>query len=86
MLGIRPEDIHDELLFIQHFPKTKIRAGVDVAELMGAEILLYSKVDGQNFVTRVDARFNVEAGQSLDMAFDMEKVHFFDKDTELRIK
>ncbi|MBZ5199908.1 sn-glycerol-3-phosphate ABC transporter ATP-binding protein UgpC [Planomicrobium chinense] len=86
VLGIRPEDIHDEPLFIQHSPQTKIQAGVDVAELMGAEIILYSKLNGQDIVARVDARFNVEAGQTLDMAFDMEKVHFFDKETELRIK
>lgn len=86
VLGIRPEDIHDEPLFVQHSPQTKIRASVDAAELMGAEIILYSKVNEQDFVARVDARFNVQAGQTIDMAFDMEKVHFFDQDSEVRIR
>ncbi|MBT2583912.1 sn-glycerol-3-phosphate ABC transporter ATP-binding protein UgpC [Planococcus sp. ISL-109] len=86
VLGIRPEDIHDEPVFIDHSPHTKIRADIEVAELMGAEIVLYSAVDNQNFVARVDARFSVQAGETIDMAFDMNKVHFFDKDSELRIK
>src|SRR5690606_17020797 len=86
MLGIRPEDIHDEPLFLEHSPHTKLKAYVEVAELMGSEIVLYSKVNEQDFVARVDSRFNVEAGQTIDMAFDMNKAHFFDIDSELRIK
>src|SRR5690625_950357 len=42
ILGIRPEDIHDEPLFIDSSPDTKITASIDVAELMGAETILYS--------------------------------------------
>ncbi|RLQ91245.1 sn-glycerol-3-phosphate ABC transporter ATP-binding protein UgpC [Planomicrobium sp. Y74] len=86
VLGIRPEDIHDEPVFLDYSPETKIRASIEVAELMGSEIILYSVVDNQDFVARVDSRFGVEAGQTIDMAFDMNKVHFFDKESELRIK
>ncbi|TWT27308.1 ABC transporter ATP-binding protein [Planomicrobium sp. CPCC 101110] len=86
VLGVRPEDIHDEPVFLDVSPETKFRAKIEVAELMGAEIILYSQVAGQDFVARVDSRFNVETGQSLDLAFDMSKAHFFDKSTELRIK
>lgn len=86
VLGIRPEDIHDEPVFLDYSPDTKIRAAIEVAELMGSEIVLYSIVDNQDFVARVDSRFGVEAGQTIDMAFDMNKVHFFDKESELRIK
>ena len=53
---------------------------------MGAEIILYSKVNNQDFVARVDARFNVAAGETIDLAFDLNKAHFFDNETELRIK
>lgn len=86
VLGIRPEDIHDEPLFLDHSPGTKVRALIEVAELMGSEIILYSNVNGQDFIARVDARFNVEAGQTIDLAFDMNKVHFFDQETEERIR
>lgn len=86
ILGIRPEDIHDEPLFIDSSPETKIQASIEVAELMGSEIVLYSKVNDQDFVARVDARFSVEAGQTIDLAFNLSKAHFFDTETELRIK
>jgi multiple sugar transport system ATP-binding protein len=86
VLGIRPEDIHDEPIFLEHSPHTKLKAYIDVAELMGSEIILYSKVDDQDFVARVDSRFNVEADTTIDMAFDMNKAHFFDSDSELRIR
>ncbi|MFJ7936148.1 ABC transporter ATP-binding protein [Sporosarcina sp. NPDC096371] len=86
ILGIRPEDIHDEPLFIDSSPETKITVAVEVAELMGAEIILYSKVDDQDFVARVDARFNVAAGETVDLAFNLNNAHFFDKSSELRIE
>jgi multiple sugar transport system ATP-binding protein len=86
ILGIRPEDIHDEPLFLDFSPEAKIRASIEVAELMGAENILYSKVNGQDFVPRVDARFNVVAGETIDLAFDHGKAHFFDCESELRIK
>ena len=86
VLGIRPEDIHDEPVFLEGSPETTIRATIEVSELMGAEIVLYSRVDNQDFVARVDSNFSIKAGQTVDLAFDMNKVHFFDKESELRIK
>ncbi|MBP1947346.1 ABC transporter ATP-binding protein [Virgibacillus litoralis] len=85
-LGIRPEDIHDEPLFIDSTPDTKIKASIEVAELMGAESYLYSKVNDQDFVARVDSRSDINGGEEVDLAFDMNKVHFFDTETEQRIR
>lgn len=84
--GVRPEDIHDELLVLESFPDAKLTVQIEVAELMGAESILYSNIDGQEFVARVDARSNAAAGDQLEIAFDMNKVHFFDKDNEERIR
>ncbi|RZT24188.1 MULTISPECIES: ABC transporter ATP-binding protein [Fictibacillus] len=86
VLGIRPEDIHDEPVFLESSSNTKIEAKIDVAELMGAETFLYSTVSGQDFIARVDSRTDIRNGQSISLAFDMNKAHFFDKETELRIR
>jgi multiple sugar transport system ATP-binding protein len=86
ILGIRPEDIHDEPLFLENSSNTKLEAKIDVAELMGAETFLYSTVSGQDFIARVDSRTDIRNGQSISLAFDMNKAHFFDKETELRIR
>ena len=85
IMGIRPEDFHDEQAFIESSPGSKIEVTIEVAELMGAEIMLYSQVEGQQFIARVDSHANVKPGQVIPLALDMNKVHFFDKDTENRI-
>jgi multiple sugar transport system ATP-binding protein len=86
ILGVRPEDIHDEPLFIDSASGAKINAKIEVSELTGAETMLYSQLEGQEFVARVDSRSDVAAGQAIDLAFDMNKAHFFDSETESRIR
>lgn len=86
ILGIRPEDIHDEPVFIEASQGTKIHVKIDVSELTGAETMLYSSIEGQDFVARVDSRSDIKPGQTLDLAFDLNKAHFFDVTTESRIR
>ncbi len=85
ILGIRPEDFHNEGAYFTKSPKTTFTTQIDVAELMGAEIMLYSTLEGQDFVARVDAKNIIQAGEKIDLALDMNKAHFFDKGTEHRI-
>ncbi|MRH44110.1 sn-glycerol-3-phosphate ABC transporter ATP-binding protein UgpC [Aquibacillus halophilus] len=86
VLGVRPEDMHDEPIFIESTPGTKITATIEVAELMGSESYLYSKLNDQDFVARVDSRTDINGGEKIDLALDMNKAHFFDAETEARIK
>ncbi|MES1039622.1 MULTISPECIES: ABC transporter ATP-binding protein [Peribacillus] len=85
ILGIRPEDFHNEGAYFTKAPNTTFTTQIDVAELMGAEIMLYSTLEGQDFVARVDAKNIIQAGEKIDLALDMNKAHFFDKGTEHRI-
>ncbi|WP_186579198.1 ABC transporter ATP-binding protein [Aquibacillus kalidii] len=86
ILGVRPEDIHDEPVFIDANQGSKITATIEVAELMGSESYLYSKFNDQDFVARVDSRNDIQGGEKVELAFDMHKSHFFDVDSESRIK
>ncbi|WP_182200869.1 ABC transporter ATP-binding protein [Paraliobacillus salinarum] len=86
VLGVRPEDMHDEPVFIDANPGSTITASIEVAELMGSESYLYSKLADQDFVARVDSRTDISGGESIKLALDMHKSHFFDKETEERIK
>ncbi|QHS23324.1 sn-glycerol-3-phosphate ABC transporter ATP-binding protein UgpC [Virgibacillus sp. MSP4-1] len=85
ILGTRPEHIHDDTAFLEASPETAISAKIEVAELMGSETILYSKVGEQEFVARVDSRTDLQGGETIQLAFDMNKAHFFDKETEERI-
>ena len=85
VLGIRPEDIHDSQMFIEASPSVPMTSTVKVYELLGAEVYLYFDVNGTQVTARVDPRTNSKTGDTIKFAFDMEKSHFFDKETELTI-
>jgi multiple sugar transport system ATP-binding protein len=86
VMGVRPEDIHDEPVFIESSVGTKISVQIDVSELLGAETMVYSSIDGQDFVARLDSRTNITPGEKIVVAFDMNKSHFFDTETQIRIR
>ncbi|WP_125708605.1 ABC transporter ATP-binding protein [Lacticaseibacillus porcinae] len=80
-LGIRPEDIHTEQAFLDTWPDQTVDSVVTVSELMGATSQLYATVDGTDFVATVDARDFHNPGEKVPMGFDVNKAHFFDKET-----
>ena len=87
ILGIRPEDIHDEEVFIANSPDTIIDAHVDVMEKLGNETFLYMNVEGKDdyAVARIDARTKVRANEDVKLAVDSHHIHLFDPATELTI-
>ena len=78
VMGIRPEDVADRA-------DGSMSSTVKVYELLGAEVFLYFDVDGTQVTARVDPRTTAKTGDPIRFAFDMEKAHFFDKETELTI-
>lgn len=82
IFGIRPEDIHTEQIALDTTPEATIQAEIVVSELLGAETMLYSRVGETEFISRVDARDFHQPGKTIDLAFNLNKSHFFDKDTE----
>ena len=89
VMGIRPEHIHDEPMYLANLPDSQMESEVDVTELMGAEIYLYLKFEGQedatngkNIIARVSSRSQSRAGDKIKVAIEAERIHIFDKDTE----
>ncbi len=81
-LGIRPECIHDEPVHIATLTESVVDTYVDVTELMGAEIYLYLTIGETKLTARVSSRSTSRAGDTIKVAFDMSRIHIFDKDTE----
>ena len=54
---------------------------------MGSETYLYLKATGKdgNVVARVDPRSTARNGDTIKVAFETSRLHFFDKDSELSI-
>jgi len=85
VMGIRPENVHDEETFIAANPDSIVKSKIKVYELLGAEVYLYFDVEGTQFTARVNSRTQLRAGDDATFALDMEKIHVFDKETELTI-
>ena len=85
VLGIRPEDIHDSQMFIEASPSAPMTSVVKVYELLGAEVFLYFDYEGSSMTARVDPRTTARTGDTVKFAFDAEKIHVFDKETECTI-
>lgn len=82
ILGIRPEDIHDEEIFINTSKNSLIKAQVDATEMLGAEIYLYLKFANQNIIARVDSRSNVQVNDIITLGLDTNRMYIFDKESE----
>ena len=82
ILGIRPEHITSDA----PIGSQTLRLKVEVSELTGAELMVYSNIEGQEFIARIDSSSAVHPGDSIDLSFDVARGHFFDKESELRIK
>ena len=85
-LGVRPEDIHDDNNVKTAYPEAIINFKVDVAELLGSETNITTAVGDNKIVARVDARTDVKMGDEVELVLDMNKVHYFDPQTEQRIR
>jgi len=85
VLGIRPEDLHDDEAYVANYPQDTVKANVDVTEMMGAETYLYLTIANKPFVARVNQRSTAKLGDTIDIVVDTNKIHLFDKDTELTI-
>ena len=80
--GVRPECINDQEAAVAANPDSTIETLVDVTELMGAEIYLYLVTGETKLTARVSSRSTSRAGDTIKVAFDVSRMHIFDKDTE----
>jgi multiple sugar transport system ATP-binding protein len=77
-LGVRPE----ALRLVNGAEPHCLATEVDVVEPLGNEILLNFRAGGVPMVARVDPGVRVKAHESIRLAPDPERLHFFDAKTE----
>ena len=82
VLGVRPESLHDEEMFISSATTGVVNATVEVTEMMGAETYLYLTCEGIPLTARVSPRSTARPQDEIKIAIDPNRIHLFDKDTE----
>jgi len=81
-LGVRPESIHEGA---DASGKARFEANIEVLEEMGSEVYLHLSCGDDTLVARVDAHTRARVGDRAPFAFDLGKMHVFDKTTEKAI-
>ena len=84
-LGIRPEDLHDEEDYLAQHAQSVISAEIRVYEMLGAETLLYFDIGDASWTARVNPKTKARTGDTVRFALDENKIHIFDKETEVTI-
>ena len=95
-LGVRPEDIHQDQMFISNSPDTVIKARVEVIEKLGSETQIYCELDHEGkessvidnstqMIAKISNRAVVALKDVIDLAFDAHHIHMFDAETEATI-
>ena len=84
-LGIRPEHLDDDAELIAANPNSIVKGNVEVIELMGAESYIYTKCGRDSLNVRVEGTTELKIGEVAKLYLRSEKLHVFDKETEIRI-
>jgi multiple sugar transport system ATP-binding protein len=86
-LGIRPEDIYDAQLagLVKPMPGNTVKVGVDVVEPLGNDVEMYLTAGPHALIAMINNKTAAKAGDQVDVVFDMDKSHLFDKATEAAI-
>jgi multiple sugar transport system ATP-binding protein len=78
VLGVRPESIHDEEMFLSNAKTGIIEATVDVTEMMGHEVYIYLTCENIPLTVRVSSRSTARPQDIIRLAIDPNNIHLFD--------
>ena len=79
--GARPEDFLVDRTAALPDMSNRVRLHAELAEMMGAEIYVYSRIGGKRVVAKVPSGVNVKSGSDIDLFLNTDVPHIFDPDT-----
>jgi multiple sugar transport system ATP-binding protein len=80
LIGFRPE--HLEFANGATSGMIRLSAKVDVVEFLGHEELIHAQVEGVEIVAMLSSDRPVKAGEQVDLALPIDKLHLFDPESE----
>ena len=80
VIGIRPEDMHDEFSSEMKNETATLKSKVELIENLGANIIAHCQIGNARFAVNLPKKFNLKDGADLNIIVDMTKTHFFDID------
>lgn len=85
LLGVRPEELHDEQSMHPKESLSYVDAKVELCEPMGSEIYLYLSINGEKAIAKIPPRSSAKIGDTLNLGINTNQIHLFDIETEKAI-
>ncbi len=85
MVGVRPENIR-EAGNEAHRETAALSVAVEIAEPLGNEVIVHGRVGDDLLVTKLPPHRVPAPGETIDLVVDLETLHLFDAETELRLR
>jgi multiple sugar transport system ATP-binding protein len=88
IMGVRAESIltlNDEQMKQEQYKDVQFTSRIEMRELLGSDAYLYLNNEEHKLIVRVDPRARFAEGDQVNLAFDMDRVHFFDLQTEVAL-
>lgn len=85
VLGIRPEDLHVEKMISDTYPDSIFEIDIDLVEMTGSEMNLYFHYNDKDMIIKTSARFGFKSGHKENVAIDKNKIHLFDKESQITL-
>ncbi|MDU2557948.1 MAG: sn-glycerol-3-phosphate ABC transporter ATP-binding protein UgpC [Anaerococcus prevotii] len=86
ILGIRPENIHlQKDIDITDDRYSLFSVNLTLAEMLGSETLLHFLINDASVIAKINTFEKFDRDQKVDLAIDIDFIHFFDKESGNRI-
>jgi multiple sugar transport system ATP-binding protein len=85
LAGIRPDSIKTGQGLTKFANDWKIMAEVIVCEVLGGQSLLEFSIGGNTLLAELEGRIIAKPGEKMELGFDLNRLLFFDPETEKAI-
>ena len=86
ILGVRTENIIFKDDKTRENLSNSFKLACDLSELLGQELIIYSYINNTRVVIKTTTVDEIKNGEEKEYALDLDRIHFFDKETTNRIK
>lgn len=84
--GIRPEHLQTAKVALDTYSNQNVKCTISSIERMGREDFVYTQLAGKEFVVCVPSSERLETGKEIEFVVNVNKAHFFDKETGKKVK
>lgn len=85
-LGIRPEDIQLTSENVSSTNQSLLRGEIQLVEPLGNQTLIYFNFENHQLISEHHGFIKIEKGTEKEFLIDLNKIHFFDKESEKRFE